>query len=456
MAHGEAVPGLEQRIEAWMAEHRIPGAAVGVIVNGQEQVITSGVTSLENPLPVTEDTLFQIGSITKTVTATALMRLWEQGKVELEAPVRRYVPELRLQDPDALERVTVQDLLTHTSGWLGDHLLDTGDGDDALARYVDSLKGIPQLAPAGSVWAYNNAAVALAGRVIEKVAGTTYEAAVRDLVLRPLGMTLSCFFPKEAMLRRFVVGHVPMEDDRTVIADPWPMPRSANPVGGLVSTIRELLRYARFHLGDGRSEQGEQVLREATLRRMQSHVVDGADGQSMGLGWMLSDVDGVRFVTHTGATNGQIAALWLAPDRGAALAVLTNSETGTAFHQAVTAWVREHCLGIKPREPELLDVPAEELAAYTGRFRQVATGGHWELRLEDGALMLHHRPGDMSHFTQTPPPPPPPMRVGVYARDRLLILDGPYKGFRAEFLRDAGGSVAWLRLGGRVHPPVRE
>jgi CubicO group peptidase (beta-lactamase class C family) len=130
-------------IQDAMQRFHVPGAAVGVMREGSEEIRTFGVTSIDNPLPIEPDTLFQIGSITKTITATAIMRLVDQGELELEAPVRRYLPELRLADEDVAQRVTLRHLLTHTAGWVGDDFTDTGPGDDAVARYVANLADVP-------------------------------------------------------------------------------------------------------------------------------------------------------------------------------------------------------------------------------------------------------------------------------------------------------------------------
>ena len=165
---------------ASMEELSVPGVALGVLSAGEEETAALGVTSLENPLEATPDTLFQIGSITKTFTATAVMRLVERGELELAEPVRRTLPEFRLADEDAASRVTVRQLLTHTGGWLGDYFDDLGPGDDALARMIERLADAPQLTPLGEVWAYNNTAFYVAGRVIEVVSGTPFERALRD------------------------------------------------------------------------------------------------------------------------------------------------------------------------------------------------------------------------------------------------------------------------------------
>lgn len=160
------------------------------------------------------------------------------------------MPELRLKDDSVAQRVTVQQLFNHTAGWVGDHFLDTGFGDDALARYVDSMADLEQRSPLGSIASYNNASFGLAGRVIEKVTQTTYEAALKELVLEPLGLHESYLFPWEVMTHRFVSGHVEQRQELQV-ARPWHLPRCSNPAGGLVCTARDQLGYASFHLGDG-------------------------------------------------------------------------------------------------------------------------------------------------------------------------------------------------------------
>ena len=140
---------LSDFVEAMASEFGIPGVAVGVWADGQETYACRGVTSLDNPLPVDRDTLFLLGSISKTLTATALMRLVVEQQVELDAPVRRYVPELRLADERATADVTVLNLLNHTSGLDWDLLVETGEGDDALAEYVSRLAELPLVAPPG-------------------------------------------------------------------------------------------------------------------------------------------------------------------------------------------------------------------------------------------------------------------------------------------------------------------
>lgn len=116
----------------------VPGVAVGVVIGDEDQSAFHGVTSIEDPHVVDAETLFQTGSTGKTYTATAIMQLGEQGRIDLDAPVRTYVPELRLKDEQVARDVTVRHLLNHPAGWDGDFFEDQGEGDDALDRYVRS------------------------------------------------------------------------------------------------------------------------------------------------------------------------------------------------------------------------------------------------------------------------------------------------------------------------------
>ncbi len=182
-----------------MAHYHVPGVAVGVYNDGVQQVGGLGVTNVDHPLAVNEETLYQIGSISKTFTGTTAMRLVEQGKLDLDAPIRTYLPDLKLADADATERATMKHLLTHTGGWVGDYFDDLGAGDDALAKMAVQMATVPQVAPLGTLWSYNNAGFYLAGRVIEVITGKPFEAAVQELVLDPLGMEHTYFFARNVI-----------------------------------------------------------------------------------------------------------------------------------------------------------------------------------------------------------------------------------------------------------------
>ena len=157
------------------------------------------------------------------------------GKVDLDAPVRTYLPEFTLKDEETARAVKVLQLFNHTAGWSGDVMDDTGAGDDALTRYVERLATVEQVTPLGSAVSYNNAALSVAGLIIERVTGKTFEQAIRELLFEPIGLDHSWFFPNEIMTRRFVVGHNQRPDGTISVARPWAMPRGGNPAGGISS-----------------------------------------------------------------------------------------------------------------------------------------------------------------------------------------------------------------------------
>src|ERR1051325_10303908 len=173
---------IAQKIVSEMKRLQVPGVAIGIWHSGKEYAQGFGITSIEHPLPVTPDTLFQIGSISKTFTGTMLMQLAEQGKVDLDAPVRKYIKDFKLRDIEVARKVTVRHLLTHMSGWVGDYFNDFGNGDDALAKMVKDIAKLPQVQPLGTIWSYNNTGFNIAARIIEIVTKKSYEQAAQELL----------------------------------------------------------------------------------------------------------------------------------------------------------------------------------------------------------------------------------------------------------------------------------
>src|SRR5262245_10537280 len=143
MTAQELFTSICERIPDALARHKVPGVVLGITSEGPDLVRGFGVTNIDHPLPVDEDTLFHIGSTTKTFTATAAMRLVDRGKLALDEPVRSYLPDFLMRGPAVTERATMRHLLTHTGGWQGDFFPDTGNCDDALARYVRLLRTYP-------------------------------------------------------------------------------------------------------------------------------------------------------------------------------------------------------------------------------------------------------------------------------------------------------------------------
>ena len=447
---------LADFVEATAAKFGIPGVAAGVWANGAEVHACHGATSVDNPLPVDRDTLYVLGSVTKTYTATALMRLVAEGRVELDAPVRRYLPELRLADERAEAEVTLLTLLNHTSGLGWDLIVDTGEGDDALASYVAKMAGLEQIAPPGARASYSQAGYCLAGRVIEKVVGMPYEQAIASLIFEPLGLSHSFFAPGDVMTRRFAVGHNLGEDGTLSVARLWKGPRGRNPGAGIVSSVADQLRWARFHLGDGLGEGGARVLPAEMLRRMKEPTVElraSALGDALGICWFLRDVDGVRAVGHGGSANGQFAELLTVPERDFAVVALSNAgPDGIPCNQAVVRWALQTYLGVTDRDPQPLlydESRAREVAgsyeidAMTLTIAAVRAGLTLDVRIKpeiraaaDTELPPDHAPADLGLLPG--------------GADEYIITSGGLKGQRGFFTRDEGGGVVGVDLAGRL------
>ncbi len=444
---------LRALIPQVMEERSVPGVAVGLWHEGETATAAFGVTSVENPLPVTDGTLFQIGAITKTFTGTLVMQLVEEGKLDLDVPVRTYLPDFRVADPGASARVTLRHLLTHTGGWDGDLFLDTGAGDDALAKYVAAMADSVQLAPVGTLYSYCNSGFSVAGRIIEVVTGKRYEDALREMLLEPLGLKRCYLDPSEVMTHRFAVGHYG-QGKQVNVARPWRLSRSAYPAGGIVCDIPDLMRYARFHLGDGISESGMRLLKPTSLAVMQTPQVKvWGEAAQWGLPWSINIIDGVHLLSHGGGTNGQVSLLLLVPARQLALAVFTNSGAGGGVTGKVRRWALKTYLGLESPEPQPLESSVEELQPYIGRYTAPSAEG--EIGMLAGQLVMQtvQKFGFPDHRTP-PPPPPPPVRLALCEPDRLLVLDGPGKGSTIDVLRQPDGQIGWMRSGGRIYRRV--
>jgi CubicO group peptidase (beta-lactamase class C family) len=460
------MPIEEKQLQAFVEEaaerHGVPGTAVGVFLDGEVHYAFHGVSSVENQIPITEDTLFLFGSTGKTFTATAILRLVDQGKVKLDAKVREYIPELELKDEDVAREVTVLNLLNHTAGWQGDVMESTGEGDDALERFVAKMAEVEQITPLGATVAYNNAAVNLAGAVIARVTGKLYEEAMKELIHEPLGLKNMFYFTNEVITRRFAVGH--KQDPNTgeiTIARPWAMARGGAPSGGsaVSSNAGDLIKWARFHLGDGTAEDGTRVLSEELLKKMQEPTVEtpgSALGDAVGIIWLLRDVDGVKLVSHGGDVNGQHSEFVMVPERNFAVVTLSNCDiSGSHMMDEIVKWALETYVGIVDKDPEPIELSDEELATFVGDYetRVVEVG----ITPAPGGLTLKIVPKEeaikeLTESGEDPPPdyPPFPLKFLPGEGDRYIITEGLAKGMKGYFVRDDSGKVEAVHIGGRL------
>jgi CubicO group peptidase (beta-lactamase class C family) len=441
----QADPKFEQvaaLVTRKMTEYGIPGVAFGIVSNGQSVVRAFGVTNVEEPQPVTPDTVFGIASISKTVTATAIMRLVEQGKIDLSAPVRTYLPDFAVEDAAAGREVTIAHLLTHTAGWEG-QISPQDRGLLTLANFMETMRTVPQVAPPGEVWSYNNAGFAVAGRVIEVVTGQSIHDAIRTLVFEPLGLRRAFTRLEDLVTYRFSVAHR-TQDGRPVVARPMSRSNSVA-VGGVSMSPNDLLAYGRFHLGDGTGPDGWRVLSRAALEEMRApRLRKNATDDEMGIGWHLRKVDGVMTAAH-GGTLGFCLLLELVPERNVVLAILTNHSAGWRLIQDVERAALSLFEGLTlepsqaiahrgvnetmPDAPILTEQP--DAAPYVGVYRRTPRLAN-TVRIQDGQLMVDDSP------------------IAFYAPDRAVVISGDDRGNPLEFIRKADGTVGWIRVVGRI------
>jgi dipeptidyl aminopeptidase/acylaminoacyl peptidase/CubicO group peptidase (beta-lactamase class C family) len=372
----------QRRLNVIAERHRVPGATLGILRfrPGREDELVEaahGVLNVETGVETTTDSVFQIGSISKVWTTTVVMQLVDEGKLDLDAPIAEVLPDLKLSDPDVTKRVTMRHLLTHTSGIDGDVFTDTGRGDDCLERYVEALADVAQNHPLGATWSYCNAGFSVAGHVIEKLTGKTWDAAIRERLFTPLGLTHTGTLPEEALLFRAAVGHT--GDKEPVKAPVWVLQRSAGPAGLIHATVKDVLAFARMHLAGGVAEDGTRVLSEESVAAMQSFQADVPDkyilGDSWGLGWFRLGWDGKRLIGHDGNTIGQSAFLRVFPDEGLAVTLLTNGGSTHDFFVELYGEIFAELAGItmpKPLSPPEEPVEAD-IAPHVGTYERAST-----------------------------------------------------------------------------------
>ncbi|MFF1923904.1 serine hydrolase [Streptomyces sp. NPDC058221] len=377
----------ERRLGELTARHRVPGAVLGISRGDELALAACGVLNKDTGVEATEDSLFQIGSITKVWTTTLIMQLADEGKLDLDAPVTEVLPELRLSDPYTTKQVTVRHLLTHTSGIDGDIFTDTGRGDDCLEGYVDQLGTAAQMHPLGATFSYCNSGFVLAGRIVEKLTGMSWDCALKERLCAPLGLSHTVTLPEEALCFRAAMGHDAQGDEDPRPAPVWSLPRSAGPAGLITATAADVLAFARMHLAGGTTADGTRVLSRQAAHAMTEKQVDLPDvhtlGDSWGLGWSRLDANGHQLLGHDGNTIGQSAFLRLLPEQDLAVTLLTNGGSTHDLYLELFTEIFAELAGITLPQP--LQPPADPAPVDTGRHpgRYERDGARIEI-LEDG------------------------------------------------------------------------
>jgi CubicO group peptidase (beta-lactamase class C family) len=447
---------IAEQLPALIAKYDVPGAAVAVLAGGEVVDDAAGLLHKGTGVEATADSVFQIGSITKLWTSTLVMQLVDEGKVDLDEPVRTYLPEFVIGDEDAAARITVRMLLNHTSGFEGDIFTDTGVGDDCIEKYLGVLGEVPQLFPPGEQFSYNNAGFCVLGRLVEVLREKQYDACLRDHLFAPLGLTHAATNPYEAIMFRAAMGHVELEPGTGFQPAPvWALARSNAPAGAMLAMRpRDLLAFAEMHLGDGKAADGTQVLAPGTAARMHAREVDlpylGVMGDSWGLGFERFDTADGDVIGHDGSTIGQNAFLRMVPGSGVAVALLTNGGDAIALFHDIAGHVLAELAGVTlpplptpPESPERVDA-SRYVGTYSAEVADLVVSQD-----DEGRIWLEQTPkGLFADLGEKPE-----RRELVHFRGDSLINVEPEQGMHIPhaFVGDDGaGHALYLHIGRAV------
>jgi CubicO group peptidase (beta-lactamase class C family) len=365
LAAAQAAPpaDIDAFVGAAVKAFDIPGLALAIVKDGQViHVKGYGVRRIDDPAPVTTRTLFAIASNTKAFTAAAVGILVDEGKVEWDGAVVRYLPDFRIADPYVTSQLMVRDLLSHRTG------LGLGQGDltffpDTTFSRADVLEAARHLKPVTSLrsaYAYNNLTFVVAGELVARVSGQPWDDFIRQRILAPTGMTSTVTtggaVPQGAEL---ALPHSrgwrlegPLHSLVPTIDKTWAG------AAGIRSNVEDLSKWVMLHLRQGKLADGSQVFSAAAQKQMWSMQIPTGIGaprpglerampqfSGYGLGWSLRDYAGHKVVSHGGALTGMVSTVQMMPDQNLGIVVLTNQEE-TGAQSAIVNHVFDHFLGL--------------------------------------------------------------------------------------------------------------
>lgn len=320
---GDRFTAIDHYVEQRLADHRVPGAAFVIVQNGSA-VHAKAFGTARKDVPMTVDTPFVIGSLSKAFTATAVMQLVEEGKVELDAPVQRYLPEFRLGDARAASQITVRQLLHQSSGLPASAPRAEPREGLTLADHVAALSGTALVATPGSRHIYSSPNYQILGLLVERVSGKSFADYLHERIFAPLQMTRTFTRVDAARAAGLADGHnlwfgVPLRSSYEHEPDRLP-------TASIITTASDLGRFVSAQLGSG-----TQLLGAESLRLMQTGMAP-SDGFRYAMGWREGTTAGVASLWHGGALPSYRGAVVLIPERKLGIVLLTNSSTMFADH----------------------------------------------------------------------------------------------------------------------------
>ena len=373
---------IDSLTELTLKTFDVPGIAVAVVKDGK--VIHAkgyGVRSLDTRLPVNEFTLFGIASNTKAFTVAALGILTDEGKLKWDDKVADYIPEFRMYNPYVTEEFTIRDLLTHRSGLglgAGDLMFWPDSNNFTKNEMIHNLRYLKPVSSFRTKYDYDNNLYMVAGEVVARVSGMSWEDFIQKKMFDPLGMTYSA--PSYNLLKNktnVIDPHAPV--DGVVMVIRRDDNETLDAAGGIYSNLHDMCKWIIMQMNNGKygedsgkrlfsSEVHEEMWTPQTIIPVRGETPYNTHFASYGLGWFLSDVHGYKQVTHTGGLAGIVTQVTLIPEIKLGIIVFTNQQSGAAF-SAITNTIKDSYFGIKGRN--WVKLYREQEAASRAKEKQI-------------------------------------------------------------------------------------
>jgi CubicO group peptidase (beta-lactamase class C family) len=419
---------LERVTAAELADTETPGAIVAVVQDDKVVFVKGiGIANVETGQPMAADMVFPIASMTKMYTATTLVSLAEEGKIDLAAPISRYIDRL----PPRLGAVTAHQLLSHTAGFIdnagiSNRAYDDSTIDEQVRAYTDSIF----FTEPGAVFSYANQGFNIAGLLIQQAAGKRYSQAVQERVFQALGMSHSTFSLPMAATWPLSQTHAGLNGKPATVLRPMGV-QAPWPVGGMFSNATDLARFAVMFMNDGKID-GNQVIPAAVVKRMSTPNVavhSQVAGGRYGYGLIMFTDRGVRLIEHGGTLGGSATDFVMAPDQHAAVIVFANR---TSHLTRTVDKALEIALSLPPRgtAPQPMPLSESEASEYIGRYAQGVASTTEVVRAGNGiGLRIGTSPSPLTRIE----------------KDAFLVqFPGFTDPIRLEFVRGADGRIEYL------------
>ncbi len=351
---------LDELIQNTLKTFDVPGMSVGIIKDGK--IIYSkgfGVRSLTNRQPMDDNTLVGIASNSKGFTCVALAILADEGKLNWDDKVSKYIPEFQMYDPYVSQNVTIKDLVTHRAGLglgQGDLMFFPEGGSLTLNDIVHNVRYLKPENPFRTTLDYNNIMFIVAGEVITRISGLSWAEFIEQKIMKPVGMTSSFgSYNRAKSVVNKIDAHAPV--DGKAIAVPHDWNETANAAGGIMSNIKDMTTWAECLLNNFTTKEGKKLVSDKNIQQLWSLQIPSGVAMKnpydtsfygYGLGWFLSDVKGHKQIQHTGGLIGTVTQFTLIPDMKLGIVVLTNQQSGAAFN-TITNTVKDSYLGVADR-----------------------------------------------------------------------------------------------------------